>query len=193
MPDRIDRQLAARRGALRARRATRLDRASGPGEFRRGERRGRRGTRIRGREPVGNGACRQRRQADGARVSRKAQRQSLQPGAARHRHGAGQLPHHGSGDVERRAPHRALLRRDVVSGARRPVDRHHPAGDARRRQAPRHPALFRRLGARRRKAQRQQSEPDGETPGRRRRLELPVRSQGRRPRRRSPGRSARRS
>ena len=49
-----------------------------------------------------------------------------------------------------------------------------------RRQAARHPPLLDRLRARRREAQRQQCQPDGQARRGRRRLQLPVRSQGRR-------------
>ena len=78
-----------------------------------------------------------------------------------------QLPRHRGHGAERHAAHRARLRRDGVSGARRPVDRHRAAGRRRRRPAAFRAPVFGGEPARRRACRLQQPVADGEARHRR--------------------------
>jgi ferredoxin len=106
----------------------------------------------------------------------------------RHRHSGRQRARHRGRQGLRHAPHRAGLREHAIPGAGGAVDRHHPAGRrCRRTGAPRapvfdcQPAQRRAPGLQQPLADRQTraGRPPG-TAGARRRLQLPVRPEGRR-------------
>ena len=107
-----------------------------------------------------NGVRGQRlRRGDPALVGRQPLRQSLRPesrDAIGHRHRRRQRSSHRSRQGLRHPSHRARFRRDAVSGARRAVDRHHPARRRRRRPAASPAPIFGREPAQRRAARLQQ-------------------------------------
>ncbi len=169
---------------LLARRAARLDRAAAAGEISacrptavdRGARRTRSDALLAEAHAGAGGKSRR------ARLRGEAERQSLLPGEAGDRDRARAISASPQAAAESDIRHIVLS----ISATRRfPCSKARsigivPPGTRRRRQSASHAALFDRLGARRREAQRQQSSRSPSSACRAASLELHVRSQGRR-------------